>query len=99
MPFAKRMRYVRQLEYDVVGLAGFERHRLFKTPAEFSSKWLAANELLIAAHWDQGSRGRRTCRRRSRRRSRSVVVWIIAGINIDHLDNKVGIGAAGRDFQ
>jgi len=77
------------------GLPGSKGHCLLETLAEFAAKWLAADQLLIAA---DGNRG--LCRRRRLAGLRQVVVVRrIAGVNIDDLHVEIGIGAGGRNFQ
>ena len=50
VPFAERVRDIRQLEDDVVGLAWLERNGFLKALPEFPAERLAADELLITTH-------------------------------------------------
>ena len=56
-----------QGEGDAVGFAGLEGHRLFEALAEFAAEWLAADQLLIAAHGRDAAAGGASGRGRAAR--------------------------------
>jgi hypothetical protein len=86
-----------QIENDAIGFSGFERNRFFKTLPELAAERLAPNQSLIRAHGYQGLR--RSAGRSTRCPSRIVVVGKIAGIDIDQLDIKIGVGSRCGDLQ
>ena len=82
---AEAVKNPRKLVFHFVRLAGLKRHRILKTLSEFPAKGLSTNKLLVAAH-------AHTLRVRVR-------VRIIPRINIDELDDPVGVRAGGGDVQ
>ena len=52
MAASERMEYVGDREFNFRDLARFERLRFLEAVAEFASKHIAADELLVTAHFE-----------------------------------------------
>ena len=76
---------VGQIEIERGGLIGDERFRLFELVAEFSAEGFAANQLLVAAHFEVFRVW--------------IRIGIVHRVNVDQFHIEIGICAGSGDRQ
>ena len=85
MAATKGLEDIEKLEFHLVWLAGLKWHGVLEALAELTAEGLASHKLFITAHLYPG--GIR------------IGIRLIPWVNVNELDDPIGIGAAGGDVE